>query len=415
MQYLDLKHWSGPKPAHLKGVKYGPPLPPGFKKTATSQLIQSSSRRRRGRRNGKKRNNSSHLNQGSRSTDAPVNFSNTTCIRESDFKTKPIRSEAHGPGIEAAFSVALASVGSNGVTTTNTADYQNAISIVGIGSAIIASGFITADGNWTSGLLEHPLAFGARMQRESQNWTEWQPASLTYSYQNLVATSATGQFIMSHTRDPDDFIEATGPQTAPTHSYSNLTQNIPNCSTNVYKDMSLTLNKWDRTKYYPTEVGVGTPFAPGQNVATLAYNNTHYCGRFVLLYNGPPQTITAGVLWLHGVIRFFGPSASQLSIGTTVTSLSFDKPTVYFRGKWRTMGYVRKLQNYLIGERSKQTLLPVYEELDFKEEKTGVPDIEDLHLHLPRLNLSTSTTSSTSIGTLPVERNRKRKDSPDDW
>jgi len=316
------------------GKKHGPLMPNGKFKSG-----QGRPRRRRRGRGGRQRAGSTRMNQSM--ADAPVSFSSAVCMRESDFKITPIRTKSYGPGVSCAFCAAIAYLGSNGVTTTNTADYQNAIAgLNSYGAGLAPSGFISADGNWTSGLLLHPGYLGTRMSRESNNWSFWQPRRVTYSYQNQLATSNTGSFTFSFTKDPDDFIEAALPQSAPVHSFSNLTQNLPNCTTNVYKDMALTIGNFDKNKYYPTEVTTGAPFTASQAVATLAYNSSHYAGRFVALYAGPAQSYPqAGILWVSGVIDFMGPSSSQISIGTSTTSLSLSRNTtpIYFRGAWRTL------------------------------------------------------------------------------
>jgi len=339
-----------PKPAHLKGVKFGPPLPPGVygprsmrRQNASRALRQSAPRRQR-----RPRRYRSGVQQQSGAA-APVSFPSTSCVMESDFKVTTLRNATHGPGIQCAFSVALTGLGSNGVTTAGeTGDYQNAISnSTSLSGGVFQSGFISADGNWVTGLLEHPLGFGSRMNREANNWTEWQPVRLTYTYQNQVATSVAGAFTMAHTRVPDDFIESSGPQAAPVHSYGNLSQNVPNCSSNIYRDMQLDLPTWDRTKYFPCEIANTSPFASGQNLQTLAYEATHFCGRFVCMYTGPAQAISAGTLWLSGVINFFGPSASQNSIGTTTTAVTLQKNAVYFRGKWRNWSYLARAREHL--------------------------------------------------------------------
>jgi hypothetical protein len=370
---MDQKHsksFGGPKPAHLKGVKYGPPLPPGVfgprsmrRQNATRALRRSAPRRQRRQRRP------AGVQQESGSM-APVSFPSTTCIMESDFKVKQITNLTHGPGIQCSFAVALTGLGTNGVVTTgSTGDYQNAISTLS-NAGLFNSGFITVDGNWTSGFLEHPLGFGSRMNREANNWTEWQPVRLTYTYQNQVATSTTGAFTMGHTRVPDDFIESSGPQATPVHSYSNLSQNVPNCSANVYRDMQLDLRNWDRSKYYPTEIANTSPFASGQNLATLAYEATHFCGRFVCLYTGPAQVLAnAGTLWLSGVINFFGPSASVNSIATTTLAPTLQKNTVYFRGKWRNWFYMHKVRQHLLKLEAKRHPPVLYEELVFEEDK----------------------------------------------
>jgi len=342
VSYLFKKGRRNPKPGYSRPI--GPLLPGGEfdeRKIRTARSAAFLRNRQQGRSQparGSSRRGKMRMVQGS-GMDAPVNFSNSVCTLESDFRSVPIRTGTHGPGANVAFSAAIATIGSNGVATVGQAgDFQNAIGFALSGNnSLIPSGFITADGNWSSGILLHPVCFGPRMLRETQNWTEWRPRDLTFSYQNQVATSVGGSFTFSATRDPDDFIEAIGTQAAPTHSYTALSQNIPNCAANTYKDLTLKLNRWDPAKYYPTEIANGTPYVPSQSVATLAYNSTHYCGRFVAMYTGPVQVLNpSGMLWVHGFIDFFGPSAGAFSIGTTTTALTLERPIIYHRNKWNT-------------------------------------------------------------------------------
>lgn len=321
--------------------------------------------------------------------DAPVNFSNTVCTQESDFRRSSVPTTSHGPGIACSFSVALTNMGTNGNTTTNTADFQNGIAIAAatnLGNTLNPSGFISSDSNWATGLLIHPTFLGVRLNRETNNWTEWQPQILKFSYQNQVATSTTGSFTLCFTRDPDAFLEAGGTQTTPTHSFGNVSQTVPNCSTNAYKDMSMTINRWDRTKYFPCEVTTGSPFAQGQTIGTIAYNSTHYCGRLVGMYNGPAQNLgTTGILWVSGVIRFYGPSASNLTIGTTTTSLSLlETPVAFFRGKWRTISYMRQLHAHF--EQLALQNPHKYEEIEFKTHDTKVQK-QEIKIGSPILTL----------------------------
>jgi hypothetical protein len=225
----------------------------------------------------------------------------------------------HGPGASVSFSTYLCDIGTNGVTAED--DYRLPFELTTLFDAGLASGIISADGNHTTGLTMHPDAFGARMNRETFNYSRYLWKWIRITYVPSCATSEKGNLTLAFTRDPTSFMEASGTQSAPTMSLPNLSQSIPLGTTGVWSGMNITcMNREDSDLLFTEVVAGGGTYSYGNNLETLAYRRSAYFGRLAGLLTGTDtgSVLRFGQLWISGVIEFYNPVGTFLSIGTTI-------------------------------------------------------------------------------------------------
>jgi hypothetical protein len=286
---------------------------PGGSGLATANLPPNY--RRRGRRRGRR----GRRRGGPGVRAAPVSFDTPMGSTEASFQTSRINSNQHGPGIACAFTTFLCNAECNGVSTANDRNLPFDKGTM-FDSTHMPSGFISADTLKVSGINLHPGFLGPRMNREVSNWGRYRWRWFKIRYVAICPTSASGSFTMAFTRDPAQFIEATGTQASPSQSFVNLSQSAPWCTGNNWSDKALMVTNRENI-LLPCEYST---YTSGNDLATVAYNRGSFFGRLAGFFQGATTAIL-GQMWMEGVIEFYNPSSTLLSVGTTYADASFSK------------------------------------------------------------------------------------------
>jgi len=255
---------------------------------------------------------------------APVSYDSVISNFEEMFQPRKITHPEYGAGSCIAFSTIVTSVGSNNATLP-TKDNFIPFRLAGM-SATLGNGFIDSTGAFVSGIWIHPSVMGVRMFYESLNWILWRPRRLRFRFQSSIGTNNIGSFTMALSRDPANFVEAsynTSPLN-PIVSTEVLTQTVPNTMSNIYRDSILEMTKFPATPFFmevaATDQFGTTGWQRGNNLATVAYIESHFCGRLAGLTSNlaTPPGGNIGYLWCDGEIEMYQPTGSTLSIGSTI-------------------------------------------------------------------------------------------------
>lgn len=260
---------------------------------------------------------------------APVSYDSVVCNFEDMFVPKKITHPEYGVGSVVAFSTIVCNVGSNGVPTLNERNFPFVRTT--FANQVFMSGFLSTDGNYTTGMMVTPWILGSRMYNECQNWTLWRPRRLQFKFQTNAGTGTGGTLTLAFTRDPSAFIEANSfaSITQPPASVAVLTQTVPNTMSNIYRDSILEMTKFPAQPYFIewADANQFGAYSYGNNISTSAYWAQRCCGRMVGLLDGNTNAVpnSFGYLWCDGEIEFYQPTASPLTIGTTFTRTSLDR------------------------------------------------------------------------------------------
>jgi hypothetical protein len=276
-------------------------------------------------------------------------------------------------------------MGTNGVVLRN--DYLNPFYTQGYYG--YSTGFLSSDGNWVTGLGINPNFMGLRLLRYCNNYTYWRPRKVSFCYQPVVGTTSTGNFIVTVTRDPTAFIEATTSQVTPLHTTAGLTQNVPLVTGSVYRPWRLDYSDFDPNAFYPTNNNtyIANNSIVFNDASSQAWLRGNFPIRLVGNYQGPSSNVYAqsGILWIFGEFEFYGPSSNAFSITGNVggTGLKFAPKTCHDGINWRVS------PSHVI---------------DDKNEPAGpLPSMDDDKRRIPLLGPTEEdkSLSSAKMGTIP--------------
>jgi len=236
-----------------------------------------------------------------------------------------------GPGIAVRAHYPVALVASDGVAANS--DTTIPFTKLSISSNDFNfGGFVTVAGNNYSGLWMNPNLLGPRMNREAANWQQWRARGINATYVPLCATTTVGSLMMAFSHDPSAFIEAnsqTSNQTAPKPNAPSLVQTSPSAQIGLFSGAAIGTTNFD-DRLYDCEVAsqVTGAYEYHNDLATVAYDRQHYCGRIAgLLYGQAPanSAATYGTIWVTADLEFYHPTSCSITVGNSyLTNLALD-------------------------------------------------------------------------------------------
>jgi hypothetical protein len=275
-----------------------------------SKIDELKSRPKNGNNN---KNKSSIVERRTRTSSAPVALSNVVSNQQNpSFRVTQARHPQLGDGVAIEFITFISTVRSNGVVAN--ADYRIPFDIAGF-DASANSGFITVDNTNVSGYKIYPSTFGWRLQQMSELYQRFRFRSLDIDYIPTCTTSQTGQLTLAFTEDPVQFIESGGTASAHDPDLNILCQTMPNVTTQMWQRARLRCAFRDKTLKYLSNTKADTTVS-NTSYGDMAFIRSNYSGRIAGLLNGVNTSAITnyGSLWASGVVEFFGPAATNLTV-----------------------------------------------------------------------------------------------------